>query len=211
MKKAIIASLFLLPSLAFAQSKELTALFDKADWAKDKVIDCKGSPKDAVTKIPKELEGFARIVCTKTGHQFMAKRGWHWHHQTDGLPPFFVSAGSSLAVNGVIPETVEHKGYFTKIMVTRVDYGTNFGKIYPADLAKNNVVLAGHQGMMNAKKGTLQVSLTTKNGETMVIHIMDEFKPYPFAYVTTIPGTQSVILMNDLTKVTAAQTQLQKK
>ena len=98
MKKTLLATLLLLPTLAFAQTKESVALFDKADWPKDKIIDCKSAPKDAVTKVPKELEAFARVVCTKTGHHFMAKRGWHWHHQTDGLPPFFVSAAAASAV-----------------------------------------------------------------------------------------------------------------
>jgi hypothetical protein len=211
MKKTLIAALLLLPTLAFApnfvfaQSKETTALFDKADWPKDKVIDCKAAPKDAVVAVPKELANYARVVCTKTGHHFMAKRGFHWHHQADGLPPFFVSAAAASAVGGIIPETTMHKGYFTKIETSRVDYGSSFGKIYPAGFEKNNVVLAAHAAMVEAKKGALQVSLTTKNGETMIIHVMDEPKPYGFAYVATIPGTGTVVLMNDLEKVVATQ------
>jgi hypothetical protein len=213
MKTLVLAltALTLLATPSFAQKEEakLTALFDKADWPKDKIIECKGASKEAVTQVPKEIQTFARVVCTKTGHHFTAKRGWHWHYEAPNLPPFFASAGSKFAVNGVIPETVGHQGYFTKITVKRIEYGEKFTSRYPESLLKSQTLLGAFKALTENKAKALQISLTLMSGEVMVIELFDIAKPYEFAYVATIPGTQAIVLLNDLAKVQAVQDKLQ--
>ena len=104
MNRAFAVVLLLIAGSAFASPGEPTAPFESIE------ITCSGAPTAAKTELPRDLEKWARLSCTKYGHVIRAASGWVWHAPRSNQ---FVRLWSQRAE----PEFAEvgHSSYFTSI------------------------------------------------------------------------------------------------
>ena len=79
------------------------------------VIDCAGSPPEAVMTLPLPLNKWGQITCTPYGHVLAPAGNWTWIWP-DGSGTVFIP--SQLVMSN--PELLGNRSYFTDIEVTRV-------------------------------------------------------------------------------------------
>ena len=73
MKRAIFVTLFLAAGHVSAAPADSSAPFESIE------ISCFGSPAAAKTKLPGDLQKWAKLSCTKYGQVIRAASGWVWH------------------------------------------------------------------------------------------------------------------------------------
>ena len=79
------------------------------------VIDCAGSPAEAVMVLPVPLNKWGQITCTPYGHVLAPTGNWTWIWP-DGSGTVFIP--SQLVMTN--PELLGNRSYFTHIEATRV-------------------------------------------------------------------------------------------
>src|SRR5688572_7372646 len=79
------------------------------------IIDCAGSPSEAVVTLPPPLDRWGKITCTPYGHVLAATGNWTWIWP-DGSGTVFIP--SQLVMSN--PQLLGNRSYFTDIEVTRV-------------------------------------------------------------------------------------------
>jgi len=77
------------------------------------VGDCDGTPKSAITQLPKPIKSWGQIVCTPYGHIITNKEGWVWSQPASFSPVMIPS--QMIRSN---PEALGNKSYFIKIDMT---------------------------------------------------------------------------------------------
>jgi hypothetical protein len=88
------------------------------------IIDCAGSPPEAVMTLPPPLDKWGQITCTPYGHVLAATGNWTWIWP-DGSGTVFIP--SQLVMTN--PQLLGNRSYFTDIEVTRVR-GDEFDQAY---------------------------------------------------------------------------------
>ena len=85
------------------------------------IVDCAGSPPEAVMTLPAPLNKWGQITCTPYGHVLAPTGNWTWIWP-DGSGTVFIP--SQLVMSN--PQLLGNRSYFTGIEVTRVT-GAEFG------------------------------------------------------------------------------------
>ena len=123
------------------------------------VIDCAGSPPEAVTTLPAPLGKWGQIACTQYGHVLQGRGNWVWIWP-DGSGTVFIP--SQLVMNN--PEIVGNRSYFTQIEIVRVR-GAEFDQAY-----------ATFREGLDGKEAPPDVSrddLTSVSGRMMRVYFFD--------------------------------------
>lgn len=110
------------PVFLFALS--ICALPDSAAPRTASVIDCSGSPAEAVMTLPAPLSKWGQVSCTPYGHVLTGRDNWVWVWP-DGSGTVFIP--SQLVMSN--PEILGNRSYFTQIEVGRAR-GAEFDQAY---------------------------------------------------------------------------------
>jgi hypothetical protein len=89
--------------------------FDSVASRAASVIDCTGSPSQAVMILPEPLSKWGEITCTAYGHVLQGRGNWVWIWP-DGSGTVFIP--SQLVMSN--PEMLGNRSYFTRIEIRRV-------------------------------------------------------------------------------------------
>jgi hypothetical protein len=124
------------------------------------VIDCAGSPAEAVLMLPPPLNKWGQITCTPYGHVLAGTGNWTWVWP-DGSGTVFIP--SQLVMSN--PELLGNRSYFTHIEVTRVR-GAEFDQAYATF----------REGLAVPKEvppDVYRADLTSVSGKTMKVYFFD--------------------------------------
>ena len=131
---------------------------------------CGVAPAEAVMTLPRPLNKWAQIVCTKSGQVITGHDGWVWIEPTRHAVVIIPSQSlkSQLQENKVDMDPADAVGqsYFTKIELTKVK-GDEFDKVYEVF----------HSGF-DAKDGkptAYRLDLTTMAGKEIRLYMFDYF------------------------------------
>jgi len=141
-------------TLAVAVGCGLTV--SKAD---DREDECKGSPMDAVMKLPTPLRKWGQINCTPFGHTVASRDGWVWASLDDGSAvriPSQISRGK--------PAEMGNESYFTAIHEDQVDAEDRANAV---EVFEDGLALKGDAS------NVFRVELTSVSGRSMTIYFFD--------------------------------------
>ena len=103
---AVLGACLLLCLLACSSTSQAEAASDQS---------CKGSPANAVLKLPPPLSEWGALVCTPYGHIISNHDGWYWS-KPGGYSPVFIP--SQMVRNN--PKAIGNSSFFTKIDLSEV-------------------------------------------------------------------------------------------
>lgn len=143
--------LFLLVLTVFAQPG--------APRAGAPVIDCAGSPPEAVMTLPPPLNKWGQITCTPYGHVLAPTGNWTWIWP-DGSGTVFIPSQLVMAN----PQLLGNRSYFTRIEIARIR-GAEADEAYATF----------HEGLdlREVPPDVYRADLTSVSGKVMKVYFFD--------------------------------------
>jgi hypothetical protein len=123
------------------------------------IIDCVGSPAEAVMTLPPPLDKWGKITCTPYGHVLAPTGNWTWIWP-DGSGTVFIP--SQLVMSN--PELLGNRSYFTGIEVTRVT-GAEFDRAY--------ATFREGLDLREVPPDAYRADLTSVSGKVMTVYFFD--------------------------------------
>lgn len=137
----------------------LSVFVSGAPRAGTPIIDCAGSPVEAVMTLPPPLDRWGQITCTPYGHVLAATGNWTWIWP-DGSGTVFIP--SQLVMSN--PQLLGNRSYFTDIAVTRVR-GNEFDEAY--------ATFREGLDLSEVPPDAYRADLTSVSGEVMKVYFFD--------------------------------------